>query len=76
MAAVLSSENRIFPNLTVFLHPFIISMKYEGIINVMKNVFFEILMHFNFSKKYKVSIKVVFLHPFIIIMEYGGNIKY
>ena len=40
MAAVLSPENRIFQDLTVFFHPFIINMKYEGSINVMEMVFF------------------------------------
>ena len=72
MAAVLRPENRIFQNLTEFLHPFIISMTYDGNSNVMKKAFFEILVHLNFSMKYEVSIEVVFLHHFIISIVTTG----
>ena len=75
MAAVLSPENRIFQDLTAFLHPFIISMKYKESIKTMGKAFFKILVYFNFRLKYEASIEVAFLHHFIISMEYGGSIK-
>ena len=45
MVKVLSRENRNFQELGVFPHPFIISIKHEGSINVVETPFFMILVH-------------------------------
>ena len=42
MVKVLSRGNCNFQELGVFLHPFIISIKYEGSINVVETEFFMI----------------------------------
>ena len=57
MEAVWDPENDIFQDLTAFLYPFIISMKYGENIKAVKEAFFKTSVYLKFNMKYGGSIK-------------------
>ena len=76
MEAILSTENDIFQDLTAFLHPFIISMKYGESIKAVRMAFFKASVYLKFNMKYSGIIKSWKCHLFMILMHFNVSMKY
>ena len=76
MATVLSPENRIFHDLTVLLHPFIIRMKYSESIKAVNMAFFNTSVYLKLNMKYSGSIESWKWYSFMILMNFNVSMKY